>query len=45
MALNMQVKILPFGYVGRIVERGDRFTVRLASGALVICTAEMLKEV
>lgn len=33
----MKVKVLPFNYIGRIVEHGVHFhTVRLASGALLI---------
>jgi hypothetical protein len=33
----MKVKVLPFNYIGCIVEHGQLFhTVRLASGALLI---------
>ncbi len=43
MAINTRVVILPLGYIGKIVERGTRFTVQLSSGTLVLCTAEMLR--
>jgi hypothetical protein len=40
----MKVKVLPFNYIGNIVERGPVFhTVRLASGALVIAPTSLIE--
>jgi hypothetical protein len=42
----MKVKILPFNYIGHIVEHGLVFhTVRLASGALVIAPVGFIEAV
>jgi hypothetical protein len=42
----MKVKVLPFNYIGYIVEYGLVFhTVRLASGALVIAPASFIETV
>ena len=41
---SMNVQILPLGYIGCIVETGDIFlTVRLASGTLVLCPAQIVR--
>jgi hypothetical protein len=40
----MKVKVLPFNYIGQIVEQGPVFhTVRLASGALVIAPTSLIE--
>lgn len=40
----MKVKVLPFNYIGRIVEYGPFFhTVRLASGALLITPTGLIE--
>jgi hypothetical protein len=40
----MKVKVLPFKYIGHIVEQGSVFhTVRLASGALVIAPVNLIE--
>jgi hypothetical protein len=40
----MKVKVLPFNYIGHIVERGPFFhTVRLASGALLIVPTSFIE--
>ena len=42
----MEVKVLPFNYIGRIVEYGPLFhTVRLASGALLITPTSFIETV
>jgi hypothetical protein len=42
----MKVKVLPFNYVGHIVEYGLCFhTVRLASGALLIAPTSLIEKV
>jgi hypothetical protein len=42
----MKVKVLPFNYIGQIVEYGQIFhTVRLASGALLIAPAAVIATV
>jgi hypothetical protein len=42
----MEVKVLPFNYIGRIVEYGPLFqTVRLASGTLLIAPTGLIKTV
>ena len=46
MSVNTQVNIKPLGYVGWIIELDEpRFTVRLLSGTLVVCTKSMLEAV
>jgi hypothetical protein len=42
----MKVKILPFNYIGHVVEHGPIFyTVRLASGTLVIVPTSFIETV
>ena len=42
----MKVKVLPFNYIGHIVEQGAFFhTVRLASGALLIVPTTFIEQV
>jgi hypothetical protein len=42
----MKVKVLPYNYIGYIVEHGQLFhTVRLASGALVIAPINLIEAV
>jgi hypothetical protein len=42
----MKVKVLPFNYIGHIVEYGPVFhTIRLASGALIIAPTAFIQTV
>jgi hypothetical protein len=42
----MKVKVLPFNYIGHIIDRGPIFyTVRLASGALFIVPTRFIETV
>ena len=42
----MKVKVLPFNYIGYIVEHGQLFhTVRLASGTLIIAPINLIEAV
>jgi len=42
----MKVKVLPFNYIGHIVEYGPAFyTVQLASGALIIAPTAFIETV
>lgn len=42
----MKVKIMPFNYIGDMIEEGALFhTVRLASGALVVAPASFIEKV
>jgi hypothetical protein len=42
----MKVKVLPFNYIGRVVEYGPLFhTVLLASGALLIAPIALIQTV
>jgi hypothetical protein len=42
----MKVKVLPFNYIGHIVEYGPMFhTIRLASGALIIAPTAFVETV
>jgi hypothetical protein len=42
----MKVKVLPFNYIGHIIEQGALFhTVRLTSGALLIVPTSFIEKV
>ena len=42
----MKVKVMPFNYIGHMIEEGALFhTVRLASGALVIVPTSFIEKV
>jgi hypothetical protein len=42
----MKVKVLPFNYIGHLIEHGPVFhTIRLASGTLVIVPTSFIERV